>query len=164
MRVESGASSGPFPILVTEPETFRYRSLALVAFLSFLAWRFSFRLLDAVFLLLRPPLSFFAMGVSSGIACDVGHASLCHIGMTWPHRPRRRRLAGVKAGRAATGRYGDEMRRGHRIQPGGKTLDRHGIGRACAHLGCETILSRYNSDPTCYLHTSYSRPRRRGPK
>ena len=46
------------------------------------------------------------------------------------------------------------MRRvGKRTQPGGKTLDRHGIGRVCAHLGCETILSRYNSDPTCYRHT-----------
>lgn len=40
-------------------------SLALAAFLTFLAWRFSFRLLDAAFLLLRPPLSFLAIGVSS---------------------------------------------------------------------------------------------------
>ena len=51
------------------------------------------------------------------------------------------------------------MRRvGKRTQPGGKTLDRHGIGRVCAHLGCETILSRYNSDLTCYRHTGYRKP------
>jgi hypothetical protein len=47
--------------------------------LSFLAWRFSFRLLDAAFLLLLPPLSFFAIGASLRAACDDGHAPFCHI-------------------------------------------------------------------------------------
>jgi len=45
----------------------RYRFL-----LSFFAWRFSFKLRDAVFFVLRPPLSLFAMGVSSrAVCCDV---------------------------------------------------------------------------------------------
>jgi hypothetical protein len=59
-----------------------FRSLALVAFLAFLAWRFSFRLLDAAFLLLLPPLSFFAMGASLRIAWDDCHAPFCHTGTT----------------------------------------------------------------------------------
>ena len=56
-------------------------SLALAAFLTFLAWRFSFRLLDAAFLLLRPPLSFLAIGVSSCPACDDCGPPLCHLAM-----------------------------------------------------------------------------------
>ena len=50
------------------------------------------------------------------------------------------------------------MRRGHRIQPG-KEPRRHGIGRACAHSECDTILNPYNPEPTCYLHTGYLKPR-----
>ena len=56
-------------------------SLALAAFLTFLAWRFSFRLLDAAFLLLRPPLSFLAIGVSFCPACDDCGPPLCHLAM-----------------------------------------------------------------------------------
>jgi len=54
-------------------------SLALAALLTFLAWRFSFRLLDAAFLLLRPPLSFLAIGVSFCPACDDCGPPLCHF-------------------------------------------------------------------------------------
>ena len=59
--------------------------LGLAAFLSLLAWRFSFRLRDAAFLLPFPPLSFFAIGASLRTACDDGLAPFCHMGTTWPH-------------------------------------------------------------------------------
>ena len=52
----------------------------MAAFLSFLSWRFSLRLLDAAFLVLFPPLSFLAIGASPRTACDDGHAPL------WPPR------------------------------------------------------------------------------
>ncbi len=35
----------------------------------------------------------------------------------------------------------------------GKKLQDFGPGRVCAHGGCRTVLSRYNSGPTCTLHT-----------
>ena len=57
----------------------RYRGflvLAVAAFLSFLAWRFSFRLRAAAFLLLLPPLSFLAMGTSLWIALIDDHAPI----------------------------------------------------------------------------------------
>ncbi len=58
--------------------------LAVAALLSFLAWRFSFRLREAAFLLLLPPLSFLAMGTSLWTALIDDHAPFCHIGATWP--------------------------------------------------------------------------------
>ena len=63
----------------------------LAAFLSFLAWRFSFGLRDAAVLLLLPPLSFFAIGASRRTACDDDHSGLFHMGhdlASWnPGRP-----------------------------------------------------------------------------
>ena len=49
---------------------------SLAAFLSLLAWRFSFRLRDAVFLLPFPPLSFLAIRASPPTACDDDHTPI----------------------------------------------------------------------------------------
>jgi hypothetical protein len=49
--------------------------------------------------------------------------------------------------------------RGFRIRPRGKKSRRHGVGRVCAHSECDTILNRYNPEPTCYQHTGYRRSR-----
>ncbi|MCJ7753590.1 MAG: hypothetical protein MUP13_03410 [Thermoanaerobaculales bacterium] len=59
---------------------------------------------------------------------------------------------------------GDEnATRGFYIRTG-KESRKHGIGRVCAHSECDSILSRYNSEPTCYLHTGYRRLSIRGRK
>jgi hypothetical protein len=34
------------------------------------------------------------------------------------------------------------------------TASRPAAGRRCAAPGCETVLSTYNSDVTCWLHSS----------
>lgn len=34
----------------------------------------------------------------------------------------------------------------------GKPPKDHGPGRVCAEDGCETVMSRFNPNPRCYVH------------
>lgn len=51
------------------------------------------------------------------------------------------------------GTRGTDVRIGSPIR-GKEPAARAAAGRCCEHAGCTTILSTYNSSPTCYLHTA----------